>query len=46
MPVYCESGITALPRIYINGGSRGYILAIATADALNLLSPTLVPMVA
>jgi prolyl-tRNA editing enzyme YbaK/EbsC (Cys-tRNA(Pro) deacylase) len=46
MPVYCESGITALPRIYINGGRRGYILAIATADALNLLSPTLVPMVA
>jgi Cys-tRNA(Pro) deacylase len=46
MPVYCESGIKALPRIYINGGRRGYILAIATADALNLLSPTLVPMVA
>ena len=26
MPVYCEAGIAALPRIYINGGKRGYIL--------------------
>lgn len=46
MPVYCEAGIAALPRIYINGGKRGYILSLATADALRLLAPTLVPMVA
>ncbi len=46
MPVYCEAGIAALPRIYINGGKRGYILSLATADALRLLTPTLVPMVA
>ena len=46
MPVYCEAGIAALPRIYINGGRRGYILSVATADALGLLAPTLVPMVA
>ena len=46
MPVYCEAGIAALPRIYINGGKRGYILSVATADALGLLAPTLVPMVA
>jgi Cys-tRNA(Pro) deacylase len=46
MPVYCEAGIAGLPRIYINGGRRGYILSVATADALGLLAPTLVPMVA
>jgi Cys-tRNA(Pro) deacylase len=44
MPVYCESGIAALPRIYINGGKRGYIISLATADALALLKPTLVEM--
>lgn len=44
MPVYCEAGIADLPRIYINGGKRGYIVAVATADALRLLSPTLVSM--
>ena len=46
MPVYCETGISALARIYINGGKRGYIVALATADALGLLSPTLVSMTA
>jgi Cys-tRNA(Pro) deacylase len=44
MPVYCESGIAALPRIYINGGKRGYIISLATADALAVLKPTLVEM--
>lgn len=44
MPVYCEAGIAALPHIYINGGKRGYILSLATADALRVLSPTLVAM--
>jgi Cys-tRNA(Pro) deacylase len=46
MPVYCERGIAELPRIYINGGKRGYIVSLATADALRLLQPTLVSMVA
>lgn len=46
MPVYCEAGIAALPRIDINGGKRGDILSVATADALCLLAPTLVPLVA
>jgi Cys-tRNA(Pro) deacylase len=44
MPVYCESGIAALPRIYINGGKRGYIISLLTEDALRLLRPTLVEM--
>lgn len=42
MPVYCEAGIAALPRIYINGGKRGYLVSLATADALRLLAPRLV----
>jgi Cys-tRNA(Pro) deacylase len=42
MQVYCEQGIAALPRIYINGGKRGYIISMATSDALGLLKPTLV----
>ncbi|MBL8378614.1 MAG: aminoacyl-tRNA deacylase [Burkholderiales bacterium] len=31
MPVYVEAGILALPRIYINGGRRGYLLGIDPA---------------
>lgn len=46
MPVFCETGIAALPRIYINGGKRGYILSMDTTDVLRLLSPTLVSMAA
>jgi len=42
MPVYCESDIATLPRIYINGGRRGLIVSMDTADALRPLSPILV----
>jgi Cys-tRNA(Pro) deacylase len=42
MPVYCERSIVALPRIYINGGKRGYIISLATADLQRVLSPRLV----
>ncbi len=31
MPVYVESSILALPRIYINGGRRGYLVGIDPA---------------
>ncbi|NCA69581.1 MAG: aminoacyl-tRNA deacylase [Sphingobacteriia bacterium] len=44
MPVYCEAGIAELPRIYLNGGKRGYIISLRTADALRLLQPTVVAM--
>lgn len=44
MPVYCERGIAELPRIYVNGGKRGYIVSLDTRDALRLLSPKLVPI--
>ncbi|MFZ6689169.1 Cys-tRNA(Pro) deacylase [Undibacterium sp. SXout11W] len=38
MPVYVERGILALPKIYINGGRRGYLVGIAPSvleDCLN-----------
>lgn len=44
MKVYCQSTIADLPRIYINGGKRGYILCLRTEDALRLLQPELVEM--
>jgi prolyl-tRNA editing enzyme YbaK/EbsC (Cys-tRNA(Pro) deacylase) len=28
MPVYVEQSVLALPRIYINGGQRGYLVGI------------------
>lgn len=37
MPVYVEETILALPRIYINGGKRGYLVGIAPGDAARLL---------
>ena len=42
LPVYCEAGIADLSSIYINGGKRGYIIALATQDMLGLLQPKLV----
>ncbi len=32
LPVYAESSIFSLPRIYINGGKRGFLVEISTAD--------------
>jgi Cys-tRNA(Pro) deacylase len=42
MPVYCEASIAGLPRIYINGGARGFLVGIAPADLVRVLKPTLV----
>jgi Cys-tRNA(Pro) deacylase len=38
MPVYVEKSILTLPRIYINGGRRGYLVGIAPAEVERLLS--------
>ncbi|MBC3907185.1 Cys-tRNA(Pro) deacylase [Undibacterium umbellatum] len=37
MPVYVESSILALPKIYINGGQRGYLIGIAPGLLESLL---------
>lgn len=42
MPVYMERSILALPRLYINGGRRGYLLGMDPALVEKLLSPVLV----
>lgn len=39
MPVYLEETILELPRIYINGGSRGFLVAIAPRDLARVLDP-------
>jgi Cys-tRNA(Pro) deacylase len=42
MPVCMERSILELPRIYVNGGSRGFLVGVAPGDLVTLLSPTLV----
>ncbi|MGK5033819.1 Cys-tRNA(Pro) deacylase [Janthinobacterium sp. LB3P118] len=38
MPVYVEQSILALERIYINGGRRGFLVALAPQVLLDLLN--------
>ena len=42
IPVYMERSILDLPRIYINGGKRGYLVGVAPADVTKILAPKLV----
>lgn len=42
LPVYMEETVLSLPRVYINGGKRGYLVGIDPKDAARLLGPTLV----
>jgi Cys-tRNA(Pro) deacylase len=42
MPVYMQSTILELPRIYINGGARGFLVEIDPRDAERVLAPVLV----
>ena len=37
MPVYIEQTILALPKIYLNGGRRGYLVALAPQVVVDLL---------
>jgi Cys-tRNA(Pro) deacylase len=40
LPLYVERSILDLPRIYINGGKRGFLVSLAPADLARVLSPT------
>jgi Cys-tRNA(Pro) deacylase len=40
MPVYCEKTIEALPRIYINGGARGFLVGMDPKELCRVLKPT------
>jgi len=42
MPVYLEGTILDLDEIYINGGSRGFLVSIAPKVLLSLLDPVIV----
>jgi Cys-tRNA(Pro) deacylase len=42
MPVYMEETILDLPRIYINGGKRGYLVGIDPREVVRILKPVLV----
>jgi Cys-tRNA(Pro) deacylase len=42
MPVYLEESILALPMVYINGGSRGFLVSMLPDDLVRVLKPTLV----
>ena len=42
LPVYMEKSILDLPKIYINGGRRGYLVGMAPQDLLRILKPSLV----
>lgn len=39
MPVYVESTVLELPGIYINGGSRGFLVGLAPQALVDLLKP-------
>ena len=39
LPVYAEEEILGLPRIWINGGQRGFILDMDPADLVRVLKP-------
>jgi len=40
MPIYCEKSIETLPRIYINGGARGFLVGLEPKDLCRVLKPT------
>jgi Cys-tRNA(Pro) deacylase len=42
LPVYMERTVLDLPTIYINGGSRGFLLGVAPGDVVRVLAATLV----
>jgi Cys-tRNA(Pro) deacylase len=42
MPVYVERTILELPRIYVNGGSRGFLVGVAPSDVVKVLGANLV----
>jgi Cys-tRNA(Pro) deacylase len=42
MPVYMEETILELPKIYINGGRRGFLVGMSPGDVVRILFPVLV----
>ena len=42
LPVYVERTVLELPRVYVNGGRRGFLVGIETAALAEVLSPVTV----
>lgn len=42
LPVCMERSILSLPRIYINGGKRGYLVGVDPKETARILKPVLV----
>lgn len=42
MPIYIQRTIADLPRMFINGGARGFLVEIAPTEVIRVLTPTLV----
>jgi len=42
LPVYMEESIIALPKIYLNGGKRGFLVGLEPSEVVRLLRPVLV----
>jgi prolyl-tRNA editing enzyme YbaK/EbsC (Cys-tRNA(Pro) deacylase) len=42
MPIYMQRTILELPTIYINGGARGFLVAIDPREAQRVLQPVLI----
>jgi len=40
MPIYVEETILGLPRIYINGGKRGFLVELDPRELARVLKPT------
>jgi prolyl-tRNA editing enzyme YbaK/EbsC (Cys-tRNA(Pro) deacylase) len=41
-----QATIASLPRVYINGGRRGYLVGLAPEDVVRVLKPALVDIAA
>ena len=42
MPVFLEKSVLDLPRIYLNGGRRGFLVGLTPGDLVRLLNPALI----
>ncbi len=42
MPVYMEDSIAVLPRLYINGGKRGFLVSMSPHSLIDVLAPIMV----
>lgn len=42
MPVYAERSIFDLEKLYLNGGKRGFLVSLESAEVQRLLTPVLV----